>query len=263
LTAALLQETVRTILLDIEGTTTPLDFIYKVLFPYARSHAQQFLKQHGSSSDVRVDIDALRQENLAEMRQDLSLPALRNDTQAAEVESLVAYLEWLVARDRKSTALKSIQGKIWEDGYKSGQLRGQVFEDVPRALRRWQQQQRNVYIFSSGSVLAQKLLFAHTTAGDLTVYISGYFDTTAGAKVDALSYRKIAYALQRSPSEIIFVSDVTTELDAAKSTGLQTLLSERPGNRPQPASTHQRIRSLDEVFSAEGPPMKTKTSNRV
>jgi enolase-phosphatase E1 len=241
-------------LLDIEGTTTSLDFVYKVLFPYARSHAQQFLKQHASSSDVRADIGALRQENFAEMRQDLSPPALRNDTPAAEAESLAAYLEWLMACDCKSTALKSIQGKIWEEGYRSGQLRSQVFDDVPRALRRWQQQERDVCIFSSGSVLAQRLLFAHTTAGDLTAYISGYFDTTTGAKVDALSYRKIACGLQRSPSEIIFISDVTAELDAAKSAGLPTLLSARPGNRPQPATTHPRVRSLDEVFSAQALP---------
>jgi len=151
-------------------------------------------------------------------------------------------------RDRKSMPLKSLQGKIWEEGYRSGELRGQVFDDVPRALERWQEQKKNTYIFSSGSVLAQKLLFAHTTAGDLTRHISHYFDTTTGSKTDTKSYQEIANVLHRLPSEVVFISDVTIELDAAKSAGMQTLLCVRPGNRPQPASTHVLIRTLDDVF---------------
>jgi 2,3-diketo-5-methylthio-1-phosphopentane phosphatase len=127
-------------------------------------------------------------------------------------------------------------------------LHGQVFEDVPRALKRWQEQKKQSGIFSSGSVLAQKLLFANTTAGDLTLYISHYFDTTAGSKIGAQSYQEIAHVLQRLPSEIAFISDVTTELDAAKAAGIQALLCVRPGNPPQPVSTHRLIRSLDEVF---------------
>jgi enolase-phosphatase E1 len=248
LTAALLNETVRTILLDVEGTTTPLDFVYKVLFPYARSHSEQFLKQHGLSRDVRADLAALRQENIADIRQGLNPPPLRHDTQESELESQVAYIAWLIARDRKSTSLKSLQGKMWEEGYRSGQLQGQVFDDVPRALKRWQKGKIDTCIFSSGSVLAQKLLFAHTMAGDLTPHISRYFDTTTGAKADTPSYHNIASGLQRSPSEIVFISDVTTELEAAASAGFETLLCERPGNRRQPASTHRLIRSLDEVF---------------
>jgi enolase-phosphatase E1 len=241
-------ETGRTVLLDIEGTTTPIDFVFNVLFPYASSHCGRFLKQHASRLDVRADMAALRDENATDTRKNLNPPQLRSDTPEAELESLVAYIEWLIAHDRKSTSLKSLQGKIWEEGYQSGQLHSQVFEDVPRALNRWQEQKRNICIFSSGSVLAQKLLFAHTMAGDLTGHISHNFDTTTGPKTDTQSYRTIAKTLQQLPGEIIFVSDVATELDAAKSAGLQTLLCQRPGNRPQPVSTHRIIRTFDEVF---------------
>jgi len=248
LTPALLNESVRTILLDIEGTTTPLDFVHKVLFPFALSHARQFLRQHISASDVRADIALLREEHAADAREGLNPPPLDDDTQEAELESLVAYIDWLMTRDRKSTPLKSLQGKIWEEGYHSGQLHGQVFDDVPRALKRWQGRKKNTAIFSSGSVLAQKLLFANTAAGDLAPYISRYFDTTTGSKTDSHSYQEIAKILQRLPSEMVFISDVTTELDAAKSAGTQALLCLRSGNRPQPATTHRLIRTLDEVF---------------
>jgi len=190
----------------------------------------------------------LREEQAADDREGLNPPPLRDDTEEAELESLLAYIEWLMTRDRKSTPLKSLQGKIWEEGYQSGQLRGQVFDDVPRALKRWQGKKKTTAIFSSGSVLAQKLLFANTPAGDLTPYIFHYFDTATGSKTDSHSYQEIAKILQRLPSEIVFISDVTTELDAAKSAGTQALLCLRPGNRPQPPTTYRLIRTLDEVF---------------
>jgi enolase-phosphatase E1 len=248
-TSVVLNESVRTILLDIEGTTTPLDFVHHVLFPYARSHVRPFLEQQLASPDVRADVAALRQEHLVDVRQDLNPPSLRNDTPATDFESLVQYIQWLTERDRKSTPLKSLQGKVWEEGYRTGELRSPIFGDVPSALRRWQEQARNTCIFSSGSVLAQKLLFAHTTAGDLTAHISGYFDTSGGAKTDPESYVKIARALQQSPSEAVFISDVSAELDAAQAAGFWTLLCYRPGNRPQPANKHVLIFNLDKVFA--------------
>ena len=236
------------ILLDIEGTTTPLDFVYKALFPYARSHVRQFLSRHSSSREVRADIFGLREEHRVDTRRGLNPPRLRHNTPKEELESVVEYIEWLMDRDRKSTSLKSLQGRIWEEGYKRGELRSQVFDDVPRALERWQKQKKNICIFSSGSVLAQKLLFAHTTAGDLTQHISHYFDTSIGGKTDTQTYQAIATILQGLPPEISFLSDVTTELDAAKSAGMQTLLCVRPGNRPQPASKHRLVYTFDEVF---------------
>ena len=238
---------VRNILLDVEGTTTPLDFVYEVLFPYARSNAQGFLERHGASPDVRRDLDALRQENLDDTRRGLDPPALANDT---TTESVVAYVEWLIQRDCKSTPLKSLQGRIWEEGYRSGELRSRVFEDVPPALERWHEQKRRVSVFSSGSVLAQKLLFGHTTAGNLTRYFSSYFDTTMGSKTDPASYQKIAGVLEGSTLDMVFVSDVTTELDAAKAAGLHTLLCLRPGNRRQPPNTYHSIRSFEEICAS-------------
>lgn len=243
-----LSEKVRGVLLDIEGTTTPLDFVHEVLFPYARSHARQFLSGNLSSPDVRADLAALREEHLADVLRGLTPPSLSQHTQESALRSIVSYIEWLMDWDRKSTPLKSLQGKIWESGYRNGQLRGQVFEDVPKALKRWRERNKDTCIFSSGSVLAQKLLFANTVQGDLTEFISYYFDTSTGSKTDERSYKDIAHVLQRSPSQIIFISDVTNELDAARSAGLGTLLSERPGNRPQPRSTHRVVRSLDAVF---------------
>jgi len=236
------------ILLDIEGTTTPLDFVYKALFPYARSHLRQFLSRHLLSPEVGADIAELHAEHRMDTEQGLNPPRWCDNTPEEELESVVEYIEWLMDRDRKSRSLKSLQGRIWEEGYKRGELRGQVFDDVPRALERWQKQEKKISIFSSGSVLAQKLLFTHATAGDLSRHISHYFDTTAGSKTDKRSYQKIASVLQLSPSEIVFISDVSIELDAAKSAGMHTLLCLRAGNRPQPASTHMLIQTLDEVF---------------
>jgi enolase-phosphatase E1 len=248
LTAVKTNQAIRVILLDIEGTTTPIDFVYKVLFPFANARAKEFLSWHISSADVQSDLAALRKDHAEDVRAGQNPPAWSDDSQDAEVASAVAYIEWLTAKDRKSTVLKSIQGKIWEQGYRSGELRAQVFDDVPRALKRWHDQKKEVSIFSSGSVLAQKLLFAHTSHGDLTPYISQHFDTTTGSKTKAQSYVSIAKALRGAPSEILFISDVVAELDAAKYAGFETLLCERPGNRPQPVNKHKKIRSFDGVF---------------
>jgi enolase-phosphatase E1 len=248
LTPALLHEPVRSILLDIEGTTTPLAFVSDVLFPYARSRAEQFVKEQISSSDVGTDIAALHRENLADAQQGLKPPPWDDRTQQAELASIVGYIHWLMARDRKSTPLKSLQGRIWQKGYATGELRGEIFPDVSIALRRWHAQQRRTCIFSSGSAMAQRLLFANSVEGDLTPYLSAFFDTTIGGKSETQSYRRIVSTLQQSPAEIAFLSDVAAELDAARSAGLQTLLCQRPGNRPQPENTHPTIHSFDQLL---------------
>lgn len=235
---------VRTLLLDIEGTTTPIDFVYKVLFPYARAHAREFLASRLDSEELKAEIAAFRRENSKDKLQGLDPPSLADPP---EPDSLVAYVHWLMDRDHKSTPLKALQGKIWEEGYQRGELRGLVFEDVPRAFERWRAEGKQICIFSSGSVLAQKLLFSHTEAGDLTGYIDGYFDTNMGAKVEPASYTRIADALARDPGEILFVSDVVRELDAARSGGMQTRLCIRPGNPPQAESSHGAIVSFDGI----------------
>jgi enolase-phosphatase E1 len=140
-------------------------------------------------------------------------------------------------RDRKSTGLKALQGRVWDEGFQKGALKGDVYADVPPAFERWTAQGRQVAIFSSGSVLAQKLLFAHTPLGDLTASIVGFFDTTTGPKKDPDSYRRIVLALGRSPSEVVFLSDVAAELDAARAAGLGTGLCCREGEPPA-ASEH-------------------------
>jgi len=212
---------VRGILLDIEGTTTPISFVHDVLFSYARTHAQDYLAKHFDDEAVQADIRLLRQEAESE------------GFAADDLDEIVAYVNRLIDLDRKSTGLKSLQGKIWREGYGNRSLRAQVFADVAPAFARWRAAGMNVSIFSSGSVLAQQLLFAHTEAGDLTPLINQYFDTRVGKKGEAESYRRIAEAMKREPPEILFVSDVVAELAAAREAGMKTALSIRPGNQPQ------------------------------
>lgn len=242
-------ERVRTLLLDIEGTTTPVDFVTRVLFPYAREHVRDFLvRQAPTDHSLRDDLAVLFADHRADERAGQSPPPWRDDDPAAVLDSAVAYVHWLMDRDRKSTALKSLQGRIWEEGYRMGHLQGLVYPDVPRALARWRAQGREAAIFSSGSVLAQKLLFSKSDAGDLTSFLRAYFDTTTGAKGDAESYRKIARALGREPPAVLFLSDVIAELDAARAAGLQTALCVRAGAAPAPAD-HRVVRSFDEVLT--------------
>lgn len=239
-------EPVRVILLDIEGTTTPIDFVYQVLFPYARRHLAGYLARHAAESAVQADLANLRAEYAADVAQQHVPPVWEAGTQ---LEPAVNYLYWLMDQDRKSTALKSLQGKIWAEGYRQGELHSVIHEDVPRALARWHAQHRRVCIYSSGSVLAQKLLFAHTAAGDLTGWLAGYFDTTSGPKRAASSYQTIAAALQMRPAEVLFISDVTAELEAAHTAGLQTLLAVRPGNPfAEPPGFTQQVTTFDEIF---------------
>jgi len=243
-----LPEPVRAILLDIEGTTTPIEFVYGTLFPFARARIGDFVQRHRDRADVREDIQALRAEYAREDSQAPGLPAWRGGSANAEAESAVNYALWLMDCDRKSTALKSLQGKIWEAGYLSGDLRGQLYPDVAPAFRRWRAQGRTLAIFSSGSVLAQKLLFAHSTAGDLASFISAYFDTTTGPKQDAQSYGPIAAALGFPPAEMLFLSDVVVELDAASRAGIHTALCVRSGTGAPANVQHSVIHTFNEVF---------------
>lgn len=239
---------VRAILLDIEGTTTPVAFVYEILFPYARQHLAEFLRQRQQAARWTNLVADFRAEYVADVVRGEAPPTWRNDSTDAQFEPLMRYIHWLMDQDRKSTALKSLQGEIWEAGYLSGRLRGEVYPDVAPAFARWTKQQRRVYIYSSGSVLAQKLLFAHTTAGDLTGYLSGYFDTTTGAKRDAASYRSISQTIDLPPGEILFLSDVTAELAAAKTAGLQTTLCVRPGNAEGESDWDASTRDLDAIL---------------
>lgn len=230
-------DNVRGILLDIEGTTTPIAFVHDVLFSYARDHVREFLLANGDKEEVRADIALLSEEHADDVNEDRNPPPLVAD-----------YVEWLIAVDRKSTGLKSLQGKIWRQGYEDGTLQSQVFADVAPAFERWRRRGLSINIFSSGSVLAQKLLFAHTEAGDLTRFIDDYFDTSVGKKGDAESYRRIAEKMKLPAGEILFVSDVIDELDAAHEAGMKTLLSLREGNAPQDnVKKYPEILSFDQI----------------
>ncbi|MDJ0732759.1 MAG: acireductone synthase [Nostocaceae cyanobacterium] len=231
------------ILLDIEGTTTPVDYVFGVLFPFARDRVRDFLATHAQDVQVQQDLQWLRQEYENDIAQGLSVP----DWQGTEARGAVPYIHHLIAIDRKSTGLKSLQGKIWNQGYKDGSLRSQVFPDVKPAFARWTEAGKQLYIFSSGSVQAQQLLFRYSEAGDLTEFISGYFDTQTGAKREAQSYIKIADAIGTTPEKILFISDVTAELKAAQQAGMQTLFSMREGNHSFDAEGFPAIESFDHV----------------
>lgn len=234
--------------MDIEGTTTPIAFVHQVLFPYARARTHDFLRLHQDDPDVRGDITLLRAEHAAESST-TGLPPWNRDR---DLDSAEAYVYWLMDRDRKSTGLKALQGRIWETGYRTGELKGkgEIYGDVRPALERWHHSGKRIAIFSSGSVQAQRNLFANTTAGDLTNLLSGYFDTTTGPKRDAESYRTIAAALHVAPAAVLFVSDTTAELDAARSAGMRTALCVREPEPPVPnpsPTNHPRIRSFAEL----------------
>jgi enolase-phosphatase E1 len=173
---------------------------------------------------------------------------LRKRRSTNSSESVAGYLKFLIDVDRKSTPLKSLQGKIWRAGYESGALRSEMFADVPKAFGRWRADGKRIAIFSSGSVLAQQLIFKYSNAGDLSEYLVDYFDTNIGAKRDAESYRRIAEKLGLDPAAILFVSDVLAELDAARESGMETALSIREGNGQITEDfTHRSVNSFDEI----------------
>jgi len=213
-------------LLDIEGTTTPIEFVHTTLFGYARARVQAFLERHAADADVQADIALLQAEHAAE-------------SPPPPMASVSAYVHWLIDHDRKSTGLKSLEGKIWHDGYRAGELAGEVYPDVAPALQRWQERGIDVAIFSSGSIQAQRDLFGHSTSGDLTPFIRAYFDTTTGPKSAPPSYSSIAAELGHPPAAMVFVSDVAAELDAAHATGMVTALCVR--GLEAPASPGHRV----------------------
>jgi enolase-phosphatase E1 len=262
-------------LLDVEGTIAPLSLVTEQLFPYARAHFESFLvesigllDQHGElASDVLpegsvlYDLALLASENRAES--DPDAPRIFSDSgdhsgsrsgwiqasmsSSSAIPKFLAYIHWLMDRDRKSTALKGLQGRIWKSGFESGELKGTLFSDVPPALERWSSHGR-VAIYSSGSVQAQKLLFRYSTFGDLSAFVSDYFDTKTGPKTSAESYAAIAAALKVAPGEACFFSDVVRELDPAREAGMDTRLVVRAGNAPvDDAHEHISISEFDTI----------------
>lgn len=212
---------------DIEGTTTRIAFVHDILFPYARKHLRQFLAARASDPEV--------ESALAEV--------VRLVPGVAPGETLLGWME----ADAKVTPLKTLQGLIWADGYASGDLRSEVFPDVVPALRQWRAAGVRLYVYSSGSEAAQKQLFAHLPEGDVTPLFSGFFDTNVGAKRDAGSYRTIATAIGLPAGDLLFLSDIAAELDAAHAGGWRTCQLVRPQDGTQPAPRHQQARDFDAV----------------
>jgi len=229
------------ILLDIEGTTSSISFVYDVLFAHARKHLETFLQE-------QISVSSTVQKQAAALACETGLELLQID--ASNVSMVARAAADLMARDVKSTPLKALQGMIWRRGYESGELVSHLFEDVPRALDRWTSSGLDVRIYSSGSIEAQQLFFGHTSYGDVTPLFSGYYDTTTGSKRETMSYSKISDAMQIEPRQILFVSDIGAELDAAKSAGMATALADRPGNVPGTSVyEHPMIRSFDDIIS--------------
>jgi enolase-phosphatase E1 len=223
---------IRAILTDIEGTTSSIGFVKDVLFPYARQRLPAFIATHADKPEV--------QHWLHETAKEAGLVSTSQN-------ELVMLLQRWIDEDRKATPLKALQGLIWEDGYRDGEYRAHVYADVAPKLREWKQRGLELYVYSSGSVTAQKLFFGFSEAGDLTALFSGFFDTECGPKRDANSYRSIAIAIGQPTGAILFLSDVVEELDAAKMAGMRTtLLARAPATCP-PACTHPCVTDFNAI----------------
>ena len=230
---------IKAIVLDIEGTTTPIDFVHKTLFPFARARIAGFVQENFDG--LKFELDQLAEEHEADAE-------YRTELRIESPNSVSDYLKYLIDQDRKSTPLKYIQGMIWQKGYELGDLVSPVFPDVPAAFKRWKDAGKSIAIYSSGSVLAQRLIFKYSDQSDLTPFIDKYFDTNTGPKRETDSYRKIAEELGLESNEVLFVSDIPAELDAARTAGMQTALAIRKGNAEITEDhSHRAIQSFDDL----------------
>jgi enolase-phosphatase E1 len=223
---------IRAILTDIEGTTSSISFVKDVLFPYARKHLPAFVETHADKPEVQHWLhEAAREAGLV----------------SASQNEIIALLQGWIDEDRKATPLKALQGMIWEDGYRSGEYRAHVYPEVAQKLREWKAHALDLYVFSSGSVPAQKLLFGNSEAGDLTPLFSGYFDTEIGAKRDPEAYRRILSAINARGDEVLFLSDIVAELDAARAAGMRTTLLARPPSDCPADSAHPCVSTFTAI----------------
>jgi enolase-phosphatase E1 len=230
----------RAVLVDIEGTTSTIAFVHDVLFPYADEHLDAYVAAHRAEPDVaQAMLDAAR---------------LAGEPPDADDATVLAHLHAWIAEDRKVTPLKTLQGLIWAEGYAETGLRGHVYPDAAAGLRRWHAAGVKLYVYSSGSVEAQRVLFGNSDQGDLSPLFSGNFDTTTGPKREARSYAAIAAAIGLVPRDVLFLSDVDAELDAARTAGMQTIRLLRPADTPPGATTtHPSAVTFDEIDVTPSP----------
>lgn len=225
---------IKAIVTDIEGTTSSLSFVKDVLFPYAREHIGEYVCCHAEEGKITALMNDVR----VEAGEDLSL------------DGVIAQLEQWIDQDRKIPALKTLQGLLWETGYQQGDFQGHIYEDARQKLEQWQREGIRLFVYSSGSVYAQKLLFGHTKYGDLNKLFSGYFDTQIGGKTEMGSYQKIVRAMGCEANEILFLSDIESELDAAKAAGMQTIWLVRD-TTPDNNAPHLQVMSFSDISLAE------------
>jgi len=226
---------IRAIVTDIEGTTSSIHFVKEVLFPYAARALPEFIRTNAGRSDVRAQLDAAAREA---------------NVDSNDIEAIVALLLQWIREDKKATPLKTLQGMVWEAGYRNGDYRAHMYEDAVAALKKWHGQGLSLYVYSSGSIHAQKQFFGFSEAGDLTPLLSGYFDTTSGPKREALSYRTIAGAIGIAPAALLFLSDIVEELDAARDAGFKTCWVVRPQDTTAtPAQLQSCVHPVANVFS--------------
>ena len=218
------------ILTDIEGTTSSIAFVKDVLFPYARARLPAFLEAHAGEPEVRRCLNETARE-----------AGLQENDLHALLETLLGWID----EDRKATPLKALQGMIWEEGYRRGDYRAHVYPEVPAKLREWKARGLRLYVYSSGSVQAQKLFFGHSEAGDLISLFDGFFDTEIGGKRERGSYLRIAQVVGAPPDRMLFLSDIEAELDAARGAGLRTTQVCRPPERCRAEATHPCIANFD------------------
>lgn len=240
------------IVLDIEGTTSPISFVFDVLFPFVRDNVRNHLTATYDTEETQDDIRLLRAQIQEDLEQGVSgsVPIPPHDAGKEEIiASLVSNVEAMIKADRKITPLKQLQGHIWRTGFQNNELKGVVFEDVPKALETWHSKGIKVYIYSSGSREAQRLIFGNTTYGDLRNYLCGFFDTKIGNKRETHSYFEIFQSVGvDKPSQILFLTDVYQEAVAAKAAGLEVIISVRPGNAPLPENHgFKTINSFSEI----------------
>lgn len=221
----------KTVICDIEGTTSSISFVKDVLFPYALKHVEEYLKTHWKEDATKTVVAALREQadedKKAEVEGVVTIPTEDSEDVIPDV---VKNVEWQMSLDRKTGALKTLQGLVWAQGYKDGTIKGHVYEDVKKALEQWSEGGRKVYVYSSGSVDAQKMLFEHSEQGDLVKYVSGYYDTKIGAKQEKDSYEALLKKVETTGEDALFLTDVVAEAKAAKEAGLNVVLLDRPGN---------------------------------
>lgn len=221
----------KTVICDIEGTTSSISFVKDTLFPYALKNVEEYLKANWNEDATKTVVAALREQaeedKKAEVEGALTIPA--GDSEDI-IPDIVKYVEWQTSRDAKTGSLKTLQGLVWAKGYKDGSIKGHVYEDVSKALEQWTEGGRKVYIYSSGSVDAQKMLFEHSEQGDLVKYLAGHYDTKIGAKTEKDSYAAILKNIEATAEEALFLTDVVAEAKAAKEAGLNVVVLDRPGN---------------------------------